>query len=52
MIAKYAEADVNVICLIGGRGREVLDFVEKDLGEEGMKKSIVVCATSDKASFS
>lgn len=48
MIAKYAEADVNVICLIGERGREVLDFVEKDLGEEGMKKSIVVCATSDK----
>lgn len=48
MIAKYAEADVNVICLIGERGREVLDFVQKDLGEEGMKKSIVVCATSDK----
>src|SRR3712207_4553390 len=48
MIAKYAEADVNVICLIGERGREVLDFIEKDLGDEGMKKSIVVCATSDK----
>lgn len=48
MIAKYAKADVNVICLIGERGREVLDFIERDLGPEGMKKSIVVCATSDK----
>ncbi|MDP4177062.1 MAG: flagellar protein export ATPase FliI [Bacillota bacterium] len=48
MIAKYAEADVNVIALIGERGREVRDFIERDLGPEGMKKSIVVCATSDK----
>ncbi|SHE56963.1 flagellar protein export ATPase FliI [Clostridium fallax] len=48
MIAREAEADVNVIALIGERGREVLDFIEKDLGEEGMKKSVVVCATSDK----
>lgn len=48
MIARYASADVNVIALIGERGREVLDFIERDLGEEGMKKSIVVCATSDK----
>ena len=48
MIAKTAEADVNVIALIGERGREVLDFIERDLGPEGMKKSVVVCATSDK----
>lgn len=47
MIAREAKADVNVISLIGERGREVLDFIEKDLGEEGMKKSVVVCATSD-----
>ena len=47
MISRYCEADVNVIGLIGERGREVLDFIEKDLGEEGLKKSIVVCATSD-----
>lgn len=49
MIARNAKADVNVIALVGERGREVLDFIDKDLGEEGMKKSVVVCATSDKA---
>ena len=48
MIAREAKADVNVIALIGERGREVLEFIEKDLGPLGMKKSIVVCATSDK----
>lgn len=48
MIAREAQADVNVIALIGERGREVLDFLEKDLGEEGMKKSVIVVATSDK----
>jgi flagellum-specific ATP synthase len=47
MIAREAKADVNVISLIGERGREVLDFIEKDLGPEGLKKSVVICATSD-----
>lgn len=47
MIASHAEADVNVIALIGERGREVREFLEKDLGEEGRKKSIVVVATSN-----
>lgn len=47
MIARYCEADVIVIGLIGERGREVLEFIEKDLGEEGYRKSVVVCATSD-----
>ena len=48
MIAREAKADVNVIALIGERGREVRDFLEKDLGVDGMKKSIIICATSDK----
>ncbi|WFA07898.1 flagellar protein export ATPase FliI [Tissierella sp. Yu-01] len=47
MIARYCEADVNVIALVGERGREVLEFIEKDLGPDGYKKSVVVCATSD-----
>lgn len=47
MIARYCEADVIVIGLIGERGREVMEFIENDLGEEGYKKSVVVCATSD-----
>ncbi|MFV9509859.1 flagellar protein export ATPase FliI [Tepidibacillus sp. LV47] len=47
MIARNTSADVNVIGLIGERGREVRDFLERDLGEEGMKKSVVVVATSD-----
>lgn len=47
MIARYCEADVIVIGLIGERGREVLEFIQNDLGPEGYKKSVVVCATSD-----
>ncbi len=47
MLARNCEADVNVISLVGERGREVKDFIEESLGEEGLKKSVVVCATSD-----
>lgn len=47
MIARNTSADVNVIALIGERGREVLDFIERDLGPEGLARSIVVVATSD-----
>jgi len=46
-MARYTNADVNVIGLIGERGREVNDFIERDLGAEGMKKSVVVVATSN-----
>ncbi|CAM3751948.1 flagellar protein export ATPase FliI [Alkalicoccus chagannorensis] len=48
MTAKNSDADINVIALIGERGREVRDFIERDLGPEGRKNSIVVVATSDK----
>jgi flagellum-specific ATP synthase len=47
MIARKTTADVNVIALIGERGREVNDFLEKELGQEGLKRSVVVVATSD-----
>ncbi len=47
MMAKNCKADVNVIALVGERGREVREFIERDLGAEGLKKSVVVIATSD-----
>ncbi len=47
MIARNTNAEVNVIALIGERGREVREFIEKDLGEEGLKRSVLVVATSD-----
>lgn len=47
MIARNTHADINVIALIGERGREVRDFLERDLGPEGLKRSIVIVATSD-----
>ncbi len=49
MMARHTAADVNVIALIGERGREVREFIERDLGPEGMKRSVVVVSTSDKS---
>lgn len=51
MIARNTEAEVNVICLVGERGREVRDFIERDLGPEGLKRSVLVISTSDQPSL-
>ncbi|MBY0449887.1 MAG: FliI/YscN family ATPase [Cyanobacteria bacterium] len=47
MIARNSEADVNVVALVGERGREVKEFIENSLGEEGVKRSVLVCSTGD-----
>jgi len=52
MMARYTKAEVNVIALIGERGREVREFIERDLGREGLKRSVVVVATSDSSPLS
>lgn len=51
MMARNTEADVNVICLVGERGREVRDFIEESLGEEGLARSVLVISTSDQPSL-
>jgi flagellum-specific ATP synthase len=52
MIARRAEADVNVIALIGERGREVREFIADNLGEDGLRKSVIVAVTGDEAAMS
>ncbi len=47
MMARYTKADINIIALVGERGREVVEFMQRDLGEEGMARSVLVIATSD-----
>jgi flagellar protein export ATPase FliI len=51
MIARNTEAEINVICLVGERGRELRDFLEHDLGEEGLTRSVVIVSTSDQPSL-
>lgn len=51
MIARHTSADVNVIALVGERGREVAEFLDRELGEEGLRRSVVVVATSDQAAL-
>jgi flagellum-specific ATP synthase len=49
MLARHVESDVNVICLVGERGREVREFIERDLGPEGLARSVLIVVTSDKS---
>jgi len=49
MLARGSDSEINVIALIGERGRELREFIEKDLGPEGMRRSVVVVATSDQS---
>ena len=49
MLCRHTQADVNVIALVGERGREVKEFLERDLGEESLRRSVVVVATSDQS---
>ena len=51
MISRFTTAEVNVIALIGERGREVREFIERDLGPEGLKRSVVIVATSDQSAM-